>query len=106
MEPIISMVHDALLAALQKLLIDVKGAEGVSIIEQLRRDRKLHLSTLARMLRDAGAIDEEDLKNIEILRDLRNRVVHEDYHPSREQAKWALKFVETFIRKRYPDVKL
>lgn len=101
--PVISMSHDAILSLLQRKLIDVKGAEGVSIIDKLRREKKLHLSTLAKILREINAIDNEDYRNIEILRDLRNRVVHEDYHPIKEQALWALNLVKAFIKKHFPE---
>lgn len=84
--PVITMAHDAALSVLQRMLIDLKGAEGVAMIEQLRREKKLYLSTLAKILREAGVISDEELRVIEILRDLRKRVVHEDYHLSREQA--------------------
>jgi len=42
---------------------------------------------------------------VEMLRDLRNRVVHEGFNPSREQALWALDLVKAIIQKRYPDFK-
>lgn len=101
--PIISLAHDAAMSILQRLLIDHKGAEGVSIIEQMRRERQLYLQRLAKMLKDDGVIDEEEFKGLELLRDLRNRVVHEDYHPSKEQALWALDLVKRLIRAHYPS---
>jgi len=104
--PVISMAHDALLALLQKMIIDSKGSEGIALIEQLRREKKINLSTLVKILRQFNVIDEDEEKNIEILRDLRNRVVHEDYHPSKEQALWALNLVKTITRKHYPDITL
>ncbi|MEM2293835.1 MAG: hypothetical protein QXX41_11220, partial [Nitrososphaerota archaeon] len=64
------------------------------------------LHTLSKMLKDNNVIDEEDTKNLEILRDLRNRIVHEDYHPSKEQALWVVNFTKTFITKHYPELKL
>ncbi|MEM1738208.1 MAG: hypothetical protein QXF72_02495 [Nitrososphaerota archaeon] len=104
--PIITLAHDALISILQRMLIDLKGSEAISIIEQLRREKKLYLHTLSKMLKDNNVIDEEDMKNLEILRDLRNRIVHEDYHPSKEQALWVVNFTKTFITKHYPELKL
>lgn len=104
--PIITLAHDSLISVLQRMIIDLKGSEGVPILEQLRREKKLYMHTLARLLKESGVIDEEEMKNLEILRDIRNRVVHEDYHPSREQALWALNFVKTFVLKHYPELEL
>jgi uncharacterized protein YutE (UPF0331/DUF86 family) len=70
------------------------------MIEQMRREKKLYLEVLARQLAEMGAISGEELKSIEILRHLRNRVVHEDYHPTKEQALWAYEFVKSFIEQR------
>ena len=104
--PIITLAHDALLSALQRMVIDLKGSEGVSMIEQLRREKKLYLSTLSRTLKDSDVISEREMMDLEILRDLRNRIVHEDYHPSREQAQWALNLAKTFLKKHYPQLEI
>ncbi|MEM1661085.1 MAG: hypothetical protein QXR17_08130 [Candidatus Bathyarchaeia archaeon] len=104
--PIITLAHDALLSALQRMVIDLKGSEGVSMIEQLRREKKLYLSTLSRILKDSDVISEREMMDLEILRDLRNRIVHEDYHPSREQAQWALNLAKTFLKKHYPQLEI
>jgi len=104
--PIITLAHDALLSALQRMVIDFKGSEGVSMIEQFRREKKLYLSTLSRILKDSDVISEREMMDLEILRDLRNRIVHEDYHPSREQAQWALNLAKTFLKKHYPQLEI
>jgi len=104
--PIITLAQDALLSALQRMVIDLKGGEGVSMIEQLRREKKLYLSTLSRILKDSDVISEREMMDLEILRDLRNRIVHEDYHPSREQAQWALNLTKTFLKKHYPQLEI
>ncbi|MEM2569879.1 MAG: hypothetical protein QXT67_08100 [Candidatus Bathyarchaeia archaeon] len=104
--PIITLAHDALLSALQRMVIDLKGSDGVSMIEQLRREKKLYLSTLSRILKDSDVISEREMMDLEILRDLRNRIVHEDYHPSREQAQWALNLAKTFLKKHYPQLEI
>ena len=104
--PVVTLAHDALMATLQRMIIDVKGSKGIQVIEQLRREKKITLHTLSKLLKDMGVIDEDEMKNLEILRDIRNRIVHEDYHPSKEQALWALKFVKSFISKHYPNLKL
>ena len=104
--PIITLAQDALLSALQRMVIDLKGGEGVSMIEQLRREKKLYLSTLSRILKDSDVISEREMMDLEILRDLRNRIVHEDYHPSREQAQWALNLAKTFLKKHYPQLEI
>jgi len=104
--PIITLAHDALLSALQRMVIDLKGSDGVSMIEQLRREKKLYLSTLSRILKDSDVISEREMMDLEILRDLRNRIVHEDYHPSKEQAQWALNLAKTFLKKHYPQLEI
>ena len=76
------------------------------MIEQLRREKKLYLSTLSRILKDSDVISEREMMDLEILRDLRNRIVHEDYHPSREQAQWALNLAKTFLKKHYPQLEI
>ena len=104
--PIVSLAHDATLSFLQKLLIDVKGAEGVRIIENLRREKKLNISSLVKILRQAGVLSDNEVKELEMLRDLRNRVVHEDFYPSKQQASWAYEVIRDLIAKKYPDIQL
>jgi DNA-binding Lrp family transcriptional regulator len=98
--PVVTLAHDALLTYMQRMLVELKGPDGVKTVEQMRREKKLFLEALARQLAEMDAICEEELKSIEILRDLRNRVVHEDYHPTRAQALWAYNFVKNFIEQR------
>ncbi|MGC9202922.1 MAG: hypothetical protein ACP5HX_09685, partial [Thermoproteota archaeon] len=87
---------------LQRLVIDKKG---VKPIEELRRERKLYFDSLISILKNEEKIlDPEDLKELEILRDLRNRVVHENYRPTRDNAIWAYNLVKRFVSKYYPDV--
>ncbi|MEM1829773.1 MAG: hypothetical protein QXV79_03955, partial [Thermofilaceae archaeon] len=87
--PVVTMAHDALISIMHRLVIDAKGPEGIKIIEQWRAERKLHLSTFIKTLKEWGILTDDEVRDLEILRDLRNRVVHEDFHPSREQALWA-----------------
>lgn len=101
--PVVTMAHDALMSVMHKMLIDAKGAEGVKILEQWRAERKLNLSTFIRTLKEWGLLVDDEVKELEILRDLRNRVVHEDYHPSREQALWAYNLVKRFVKSHYPS---
>jgi uncharacterized protein YutE (UPF0331/DUF86 family) len=98
--PVVALAHDALLTYMQRMLVELKGPDGVKMIEQMRREKKLYLEVLAKQLAEMGAISSEELKSIEILRHLRNRVVHEDYHPTKEQALWAYEFVKRFIEQR------
>ncbi len=99
--PVIVLLYDALLLALQRIVIDVKGLEPIG---ELRKQRRLYLHTLVKILSDEGIIDPRDMKDLELLRDLRNRVVHEDYHPSREHAEWAYSVVKRIISKYFPDL--
>jgi len=91
---------DAVMCALQRAVIDVKG---IRVIEQLRREKRLYFDTLVKILKDEGLIGTDELKELEILKDLRNRVVHEDYHPTKQHALWAYEVARTFIAKRYPE---
>ena len=100
--PVISLAYEGALSLLQRIIID-KEEDGVKFIEKLRSEKKLHLSFLASELRQRNMITEEEFKSLEILRDLRNRVVHEDYHPTKEQAEWARNLIEEMTRKYYPE---
>ncbi|MGB9760851.1 MAG: hypothetical protein ACPLZG_13560 [Thermoproteota archaeon] len=100
--PVIVHLFDAVMLTLQRLVIDKKG---VKPIEELRRERKLYFDSLISILKNEEKIlDPEDLKELEILRDLRNRVVHENYRPTRDNAIWAYNLVKRFVSKYYPDV--
>ena len=98
--PVVVLSFDAVMCALQRAVIDVKG---IRVIEQLRREKKLYFDTLVKILKDEGLIGTDELKELEILKDLRNRVVHEDYHPTKQHALWAYEVARTFIAKRYPE---
>ncbi|MEM0308769.1 MAG: hypothetical protein QXO64_07500 [Thermofilaceae archaeon] len=102
--PVVTMAHDALISIMHRLVIDAKGPEGIKIIEQWRTERKLHLSTFIKALREWGVLTDDEVRDLEILRDLRNRIVHEDYHPSREQALWAYNTVRSFVKRHYPNI--
>jgi len=95
-------MFDAVMLALQRLVIDSKG--GVALIEDLRREKKLYFDTLANVLSKEGVLSPEDRKELEILKDLRNRIVHEDYRPAKEHAVWAYNLVKKFISKHYDEV--
>jgi len=100
--PVIRLFFDALMSTLQRLVIDIKG---VKPIEELRKERKLYFDNLIRILnREGNILNPDDVKDLEILRDLRNRVVHEDYRPSKDHAIWAYNVIKRFISKYYPEV--
>ena len=80
------------------------GVNGVKVIEEYRARKQLHISALAKILKEKGVLTDEELKDIEIFKDLRNRVVHEDYHPTKEQARWTAELVQKIIRKHYPSL--
>ena len=67
--PVVILYHDALMLALQRIIIDKKG---LKVIENLRKARRLHLSTLIRILEREGKLTPEEIKNFEMLRDLRD----------------------------------
>ena len=98
---VIILLYDAIMSTLQRLVIDIKG---IKPIEQMRREKKLYFDNLISILRKEGKITSEEIKELEILRDLRNRVVHEDYRPSKEHASWAFEVTRAFIKKTYPEV--
>jgi len=99
--PVIVDMFDAVMLTLQRLVIDAKGIEP---IEELRKEKKLYFDSLASILSREGILKPEDLKELSILKDLRNRIVHEDYRPAREHAVWAYNVVKRFISKYYTDV--
>jgi hypothetical protein len=99
--PVIVHLFNAVLFTLQRLVIDKKG---VKPIEGLRREKKVYFDSLISILEDEKILDPEDLKELEILRDLRNRVVHESYPPTRDNAIWAYNLVRRFVLKYYPDI--
>ncbi|MEM3712205.1 MAG: hypothetical protein QXR97_01505 [Thermoproteota archaeon] len=99
--PVIVDMFDAVMLTLQRLVIDLKG---VAPIEDLRKEKKLYFDTLANILSKEGVLNPEDRKELEILKDLRNRIVHEDYRPAREHAEWAYSVVKKFISKHYNEV--
>ena len=100
--PVITLSYEALLSIMEKMLIDVMGVSGVKVIEEYRAKKQLHISALAKILKEKGKLTDEELKDIEVFRDLRNRVVHEDYHPTKEQARWTAELVQKIVKKHYP----
>ncbi|MEM2050487.1 MAG: hypothetical protein QXZ11_05135 [Thermoproteota archaeon] len=99
--PVIVDMFDAVMLVLQRLVIDLKG---VAPIESLRKEKKLYFDVLANILDKEGVLKPEDRKELEILKDLRNRIVHEDYRPAKEHALWAYNVVKRFIAKHYDEV--
>lgn len=99
--PVIVDMFDAVMLVLQRLVIDLKG---VAPIEDLRKEKKLYFDALANILSREGVLNPEDRKELEILKDLRNRIVHEDYRPAREHAEWAYNVVKRFVSKHYSEV--
>lgn len=100
--PVIVLLFDALMFMLQRLIIDIKG---IKPIEELRKEKKLYFDNLISILKEKEHIlDLDELKELEILRDLRNRVVHEDYRPTKDHAIWAYALVKKVISKYYPEI--
>lgn len=97
---IVTLCYEAVMTTLQRMIIDKKGMEP---IEELRREKKIYFNSLVNILRSSG-VSVENITELEILRDLRNRVVHEGYRPTERNAKWAYEVAKKFILKYYPKV--
>lgn len=97
---IVTLCYEAIMTALQRMIIDKKGMKP---IEELRKEKKIYFDTLINILQSAG-VSIENIADLEILRDLRNRVVHESYKPTEQNAKWAYEIAKNFVLKYYPSV--
>ncbi|MEM3873977.1 MAG: hypothetical protein QXU45_02470 [Candidatus Bathyarchaeia archaeon] len=97
---IVTLCYEAVITTLQRMIIDKKGMKP---IEDLRKEKKIYFDNLVNILRNSG-VNIENITDLEILRDLRNRVVHEGYKPTEQNAKWAYEVVKKFVLKHYPKV--
>jgi len=95
----IALSFDAVMEALQRKIIDMKG---IKVIEQLRKNKKLYLDILIGILQKDGLSIKTD--DLELLKDLRNKVVHERHRPSKQNALWAFNVARSFIMKMYTEV--
>jgi len=94
--------HDAILFVLQQKVADVLGMNSLI---KLRKERKLSLGELLKELAKAGIeLDDELKKELDTLRDLRNRIVHEGFRASKGDAEWALTVAKKLITSLYPDI--
>ena len=97
---VINLLWDAIMTTLQRMVIDKKG---LKVLEQLRKDKKIYFETLISILRKDD-VEISNVMELDILRDLRNRVVHEGYRPTEQNVKWAYETVKTFILQCYPEI--
>jgi len=96
---IVRLSYEAVIDSLREKVIDLKG---IKLIEQLRKNTKLYLGILVDILQKEGL--SYNFKDLEKLKDLRNKVVHEDHRPSRKNALWAFSIARSFIAEMYPEV--
>lgn len=97
---VVKILYDAIMLTLQRLVIEHKG---LSVLEQLRKDKKLYFHTLISILRKHD-VDIGNITELDILRDLRNRVEHENYRPTEYDVKWSYQITCSFIEKYYPEI--
>jgi len=94
--------YDAILFVLQQKVADVLGMNSLI---KLRKERKLSLGELLKELARAGIeLDDELRKELDTLRDLRNRIVHEGFRASKGNAEWALTVAKKLITLLYPNI--
>jgi hypothetical protein len=98
--PVVILMFEAVMLTLQRMVVDKKG---VTTLEELRKQKKLYFDTLVNILEKEG-LKLEDVKDLEILKDLRNKVEHEGFKPSKEEALWSYSIVKNFISKYYPQI--
>jgi len=93
---------NAVMNVFQRRIIDEKG---VKVLEDLKRRRKMYLDILLKVLKDAGVEIGKDLENqLHMLRELRNKVQHEDYKPTEDETAWALRLAKNVASSWYPIV--
>jgi len=97
---VVTLVFDVIMITLERMVIDRKG---VKPIEQLRKEKRVYFDSLVGIL-NAEGVKISNVTELEILRDLRNKVVHDGYKPTEQNAKWAYKVAETFVSQNYPEV--
>ena len=101
-ETTIIYAFKAVMAALEMKIIKVKGMQ---VLENLRREKKLYMRSLVSTLEKAGVKLTNSIRNeLDMLRDIRNKVEHEHYHPSEDEARWAFQLAKKTIRKLLPEV--
>ena len=96
----IILLYDAVITTMKKLIID---RVGIKVIEDLTKQRKIYFDVLLNILRKNG-FKFHDIRDLEILRVLRNKIVHEGYKSSKENVKWAYHIVKNFILQNYPEI--
>jgi len=65
----------------------------------------MYLDLLLEVLKDAGVEIGKDLGNqLHMLRELRNKVQHEDYKPTEDETAWALELAKNVASSWYPIV--
>lgn len=98
----VKAAFSAVIFALQRKVIEVRGFQ---VLEELRRTRRIFLAPLLDILEKAGVIIDENVKkDLAILRDLRNKVVHDVVTASEEDAKWALNVARKVASYIIPNV--
>ena len=94
--------YNAILFVLQQKVVDTVG---INVLIELRKKGRLYLGVLLEELAKAGIeLSDEIRKELDILRDLRNRIVHEGFQASKEDAEWALAVAKRLITSLYPDI--
>ena len=99
-ETIVKLSFEAVMYTLMRRIIDLKGTK---LIEDLRRQKKLYFETLIGILRKEGEPIDSYVQ-LELLRDLRNRVEHEAFKATKQNAMWAYNVARSFISKKYPQI--
>lgn len=98
--PVVILLFEAVMLTLQRIIIDKKGTKA---IEQLKKEKKIYFDILVKILEKEDVVV-KNVKNLEILKDLRNRVEHEGYKPSKDEAVWAYNITKEFISQYYPNI--
>ena len=99
-ETIVKLSFEAVMYTLMRRIIDLKG---IKPIEDLRRQKKLYFETLIGILRNEGEPIDSYVQ-LELLRDLRNRVEHEAFKATKQNAMWAYNVAKSFISKKYSTI--
>ena len=93
---------NAVMFTLQRKVIEQKG---VKILEELRRKGKLYMEVLLGVLRDTGIDLGKDVKSqLDMLRELRNKIVHEGYRADEGEGLWAIGLAEGLAFSWYPEL--
>jgi hypothetical protein len=98
--PVVLLLNEAIMITLQRLIIEKRG---IKPIEQLKKEKKLYFDVLVRII-SKGGVEITHLKDLELLKDLRNKIEHEDYKPSKKEVLWAFKTAKRFISQFYPEI--